>query len=151
MAGQEITQDKCQICGSLLGQNENPAHNKLIEHLRGYRDIVINSDHGRFGLSRDAQIAWLERSKIPYTTIPRDDRFSDEKYGPHIIVNQQHWRDEMIPRDDLVLVGLVEELGKDSWGYHARLKIVRIPADVDWVIEDYDGCEWVSERHRTWK
>ncbi len=31
-----------------------------------------------------------------------------------------------------------------------RLQIVEIPDYVDWVIEDYDGKEWISERHRTW-
>lgn len=128
----------------------NPEHERLIEHLKGHRDIVINNCHGGFGLSLDAQIAWLERSKIPYQTKPRDDRHSNERYGPHIIVNNQHWYDRMIERDDPVLIKLVEELGKSSWGPNARLKIVRIPADVDWQIEEYDGLEWISERHRTW-
>lgn len=30
------------------------------------------------------------------------------------------------------------------------LKAVDVPDDVDWVIEEYDGTEWVAERHRTW-
>lgn len=25
-----------------------------------------------------------------------------------------------------------------------------IPDDVEWEIEEYDGLEWVSEKHRTW-
>jgi uncharacterized protein involved in tellurium resistance len=135
MAGQEIT---------------NLDHDLLIEHLRGYRDIVINAQYGGFGLSKDAQIAYLERAGIPYVTKDRDDRHSNQRYGPMIIVNGKHWYDKNISRDDPVLVGLVKELGKASWGDHARLKIVRIPADVDWQIEDYDGQEWVSEQHRTW-
>jgi hypothetical protein len=144
----------CDMASQYLGIDEdelNLEHHQLIEHLRGYRDIVINADHGGFGLSFDAQISWLERSKIPYKTLPRDDRHSNEHYGPHIMVNNQHWYDRMIVRDDLVLVNLVQELGKSSWGSHAKLKIVRIPADVDWQIDEYDGWEWVSERHRTWK
>lgn len=152
MARKEINTQHCKACGSRISSDQyNPAHDHLLEHLRGYRDIVINADHGGFGLSKDAQIAWLERTRIPYTIMPRDDRYSNEKYGPHIIVNNQHWYDGMIPRDDPVLVQLVEELGRNSWGMQARLKIVRIPADVDWQIDEYDGQEWVSERHRTWK
>jgi hypothetical protein len=128
----------------------NPDYDLLIEHLRGYRDIVINKQHGGFGLSHGAQIAWLERSQIPYRLMDRDDRHSNQRYGPMIIVNGKHWYDKDIARDDTVLVNLVRELGQDACGEHARLKVVRIPADVDWQIEDYDGREWVSEKHRTW-
>jgi hypothetical protein len=135
MAGQEII---------------NPDYNLLIEHLRGYRDLVINTQHGGFGLSRGAQIAYLERASIPYTTRPRDDRHSTDRYGPIIMVNGKHWYDKDIPRDDSVLVTLVRELGYAANGEYARLKVVRIPADVAWQIEDYDGKEWISEQHRTW-
>lgn len=128
----------------------NPDYDLLIEHLRGYRDLVINTQHGGFGLSQDAQIAWLERSQIPYTARPRDDRHSTERYGPLIMVNNKHWYDKDIPRDDPVLVALVRELGQVANGEHARLKVVRIPADVAWQIDDYDGKEWISEQHRTW-
>ena len=30
------------------------------------------------------------------------------------------------------------------------LKVVEIPDDVEWEIEEYDGNEWVSEVHRCW-
>ena len=32
----------------------------------------------------------------------------------------------------------------------STLKIIEIPDDVDWIIEEYDGNEWVAEKHRTW-
>ena len=144
----------CDMASQFLTPDEEPEHNtehtELLQHLRGYRDVVINNRHGRFGLSRDAQIAWLQRSKIPYTLIARDDRHSDQRWGPHIIVNQRHWYDNMIPRDDPVLVDLVKELGKDACNTDSSLQVVRIPADVEWVIEEYDGKEWISEVHRTW-
>ena len=129
----------------------NPQHDALIEHLRGFRDIVINVQHGGFGLNHDACITYLERSGIPYTTQPRDDRHSDQRWGPHILVNNQHWYDRDIARDDAVLIALVQELGPAAWGDHARLKVVRIPADVSWCIEEYDGAEWVAEQHRRWE
>ena len=145
----------CDMAAQYLDIGEdgesNPQHDELMQHLRGFRDIVINNQHGGFGLSQDAQIAWLERTGTKYTTHPRDDRHSNDRWGPHILVNNTHWSDRDIPRDDPVLIGLVQELGKASWGDHARLKIVRIPADVDWCIEEYDGHEWVAEAHRTWK
>jgi len=61
------------------------------------------------------------------------------------------WSDHDLLRDDPVLVRVVDELGGDAaGGAAADLKVVTIPADVSWTIQDYDGLEWVAERHRTW-
>jgi len=153
MAGQKIAHI-CDVCLSKITNDvkeSNPAHDELIEQLRGQRYIVINSAHGGFGLSRTASLAWLERTGTAYTTQPRDDRYSDQRWGPYILVNNVYWSDKDIDRDDPTLVGIVKEMGPASWGEHAQLKIVRIPANVDWQIEEYDGWEWVAERHRTWK
>jgi hypothetical protein len=49
------------------------------------------------------------------------------------------------------LIQVVEELGDGANGYFAKLKIVEIPDDVLWQIEEYDGKEWVAEQHRTWR
>lgn len=38
---------------------------------------------------------------------------------------------------------------KASGGF-ASLKIVEIPDDVEWEICEYDGLEWVAEKHRKW-
>jgi hypothetical protein len=35
-------------------------------------------------------------------------------------------------------------------GDFAELKVVEIPDDVQWQIEEYDGKEWIAEKHRTW-
>lgn len=53
-------------------------------------------------------------------------------------------------RDDPLLVQVVEELGTKANGSHAELKVVEIPADVDFIIDEYDGMESVAETHRTW-
>jgi hypothetical protein len=57
----------------------------------------------------------------------------------------------LIPRDDQHLVRVVEELGTEANGHCAALKVVEIPTDVEWTIEEKSGgVEWVSEVHRTW-
>jgi hypothetical protein len=53
-------------------------------------------------------------------------------------------------RDDPKLVEVVERLGAKADGRYADLKVVEIPDDVEWTIEEYDGSEHVSEVHRTW-
>lgn len=53
-------------------------------------------------------------------------------------------------RDDPLLIQTVEELEEEANGSHAKLKIVEIPDDVKWFIDEYDGIESVEEEHRSW-
>lgn len=59
-----------------------------------------------------------------------------------------------IERDDPRLVQVVEELGAqahpDAATRDKSLKIVEIPADVEFSVEEYDGKEWIAEKHRIW-
>lgn len=84
--------------------------------------IVINTCFGGFSLSQEAI-----------------NRYRKEKGATG-----------RISRDDEVLVKIVEELGTKANGFYSELKIVEIPDDVKWCIEDFDGKEWVAEEHRTW-
>ena len=53
--------------------------------------------------------------------------------------------------DDLLLhQANHDEKCSDADGDHAQLRIVDIPDDVNWYIDDYDGIETVREHHRTW-
>lgn len=58
--------------------------------------------------------------------------------------------DDDIERDDPNLIKVIKQLKGDSFGHHADLKIVKIPANVDFEIEEYDGQEWIAEKHETW-
>lgn len=53
-------------------------------------------------------------------------------------------------RNDPILIQVIEELGDKANSKFSKLKIVEIPDDVDWNIEEYDGNEWIAEKHRTW-
>jgi len=55
-----------------------------------------------------------------------------------------------IPRDDPQLIQVVEEMGEAAGGKCAELRVVEIPDNVLWLIEEYDGLEHVAEKHRTW-
>ena len=102
--------------------------------------IVINACHGGFGLSDEALRIYKAAKEIrgvPATFHDEDDFGEDSEYH--------------IPRNDPVLVAVVEKLGERANGKHADLKIVEIPDDVQWEIEEYDGSEWVAEKHRTWR
>jgi hypothetical protein len=102
---------------------------KFLDDLKtGVRCVVINDCYGGFGLS---ERALLEYKKLAGVTDP-------------------DFYDREIPRDDPYLVKVVKELGMASNGAHANLKIVEIPGDIEWLVQEYDGAEWIAEAHRTW-
>lgn len=104
-------------------------NDRLLEELRGIRRVVINDCHGGFGLSDQAFERYRQLTGITDPVFVYYD----------------------IERDDAYLIQLVKEMGDQANGPCSKLKIVEIPADVVWIIEEYDGIEWVAEVHRTWK
>lgn len=65
------------------------------------------------------------------------------------------WRDITLSdwsqqRDDPMLVQVVEELGESASGRLSELRVVEIPVNADYEIQEYDGREWIAEKHRTW-
>ena len=129
----------------------NLEHEELLKQLRGVQKIVINKAFGGFGLSREATIMYLELAGIEYTEEPQGDRDTQTRLGNRIIVNNTEFRPYDIDRDDPCLVTVVRRLGSNANGEFAKLKVVEVPAGVDWVIADYDGQEWVAEKHRIWR
>ena len=131
---------------------EQVDHDELIRQLRGVQRIVINRAHGGFGLSHEAVIMYLDLAGIDYTLKPQADRDAQNRWGDKILVNGKEFHDRYdIPRDDPALVAMVRRLGSKANGSYAKLKIVEVPAGVEWTIDDYDGKEWVAEVHRTWQ
>ena len=143
--------------------------------------IVINNCHGGFGLSTEAVIRYnelkgrkvwvIEDKEIMFPTYSlvapeyRIDSGNVRSFGPdnwHMMTSEekadynekyreQTFCDRDIPRNDSILIQVVEELGEKADSRFAELKIVEIPDDVEWQIEEYDGSEWVAEQHRTWR
>ena len=128
----------------------NPDYNELIRHLKGIRRVVINDQHGGFGLSHEAKVKYLTLSGIAFTLEDQPDRDTQFKKGPLIMVCGHEYWERDIDRDDPVLVTVVQEMGDSASGEHAKLKIVEIPADIEWQIDEYDGSEWVAEKHQVW-
>ncbi len=130
--------------------SDDQTHDDLIRHLKGIREIVINKCHGGFGLSHEAELLYLKLAMIDYSTEDRLSRDETTRLGPQPMIDGVVWSSSDLKRDDPVLVATVKRLGKKANGRYADLKIVKIPASVEWEIMDYDGQEWVAEQHRTW-
>ena len=90
------------------------------------REIVINACYGGYTLS-DKALELLKSKK-----------------------NTDYIYTSLLSRDDSDLIEVVKLLGEDANGLNCKLKIIQIPVEVDWQICDYDGYEWVAEKHRTW-
>ena len=91
--------------------------------------IVVNTCYGGFGLSEKAEAEFRQKSGL----------------------SEDFWLGRLDDyRNDPILVAMVEADAEGVSGDLAELAIIEIPDDVDWVIEEYDGIEWVAEVHRTW-
>jgi len=87
--------------------------------------VVINADYGGFSLSEEAyKFLGLKWDGYGFA-------FTDE-------------------RSDLKLVECVEKLGEKANGECAKLKVIEVPDEVKYEIEEYDGREHVAECHSTW-
>lgn len=53
-------------------------------------------------------------------------------------------------RTDKDLIEVVEELGVEASGRFGNLKVVEIPDDLDYVIDEYDGIETLHARVQEW-
>lgn len=87
--------------------------------------IAINVDYGGFSLSKKAIELLKEKG---------------------VCLNRGCTTD----RSNMNLIEVIELLGKESWGDFAKLEVIEIPEGVEWQIEEYDGKEWVAEKHRIW-
>jgi hypothetical protein len=111
--------------------------------------IVINNCHGGFGLSHEAMLLY---GKIKGLNIVWEvDNSKLYHYYIGEINEDNYFADWDIQRTDSALIEVVEKLGENADGLGAKLKVVEIPDDVDWQLQEYDGNEWIAEKHRTWK
>lgn len=53
-------------------------------------------------------------------------------------------------REDPIFIEVVEELGEKANTFCSDLKIVEIPDDLDYVIDDYDGIETLHQKVQEW-
>lgn len=99
--------------------------------------VVINRCFGGFSVSKKV---------YDFLDIPWDDYgyIANEDLG---IQNDNY----NAYRADTRLINAIETLGEEeSSGILASLKIVEIPDNIIWVIEEHDGMESIHEVHKVW-
>lgn len=136
--------------------------------------IVINKCYGGFGISLKAieRLAELQgkkayhfkknysKDKIKYEKIENDENntfcTSFSVPNPNDFKEKELWDNYYLTsnpedRTDKLLIQVIEELGEEvSSGKFAKLKIMEIPDDIEYHIDEYDGIESIHENHRSW-
>ena len=82
------------------------------------------------------QEVYTKDKGITYSGESSDDRWYESFYDK---------------RDDKVLIETIEELGeKEASGKLANIRIIEIPDDIRWELDNYDGIESIHEEHQSW-
>ena len=120
---------------------------KREEDSKEITEVVINICFGGFGLSEEGVREYLKRKGK--TLFVAKDRCFNHYYTSPDMTRESYFSEYDIKRDDPDLVAVVKELGERANGDCASLRVVEVPANVDWTIEEYDGRESVEEFHRS--
>lgn len=132
--------------------------------------IAINRCFGEFSLSPKALKYWMELKGNPCYFFTYSHNNKKDEYEPIEIkdIKSFNWSAFTIKnpvmfdndadyidncpedRTDNELIITIENLGDKANGGNAKLKVIEIPDDVEWEIDEYDGMETVREKHRSW-
>lgn len=112
------------------------------------QQILLNRGIGGFGMSQiaierlTALGLYCQKHNLPFVSAFNTDYdYDPDKFCP----------DFCLSRTDPLLIQTVQELGDKANNKFSKLKIVEIPDDVDWYInESEEGLESVHEKHRVW-
>ena len=113
--------------------------------------VVINSSYGAFGLSDEAHILY---AKLKGYNLIEAECFGYQTFFKNEVKDENLVDDWTFDRSDPDLVQVVETLGeKAGQGKYIKLKVVEIPDDVEWYIDNREqgGGEYIAEEHRTWR
>ncbi len=141
---------------------------------RSMKKIVINRCFGGFGLSYAGVMEYAKRKGIKLYAYVDAGSGGNENYSRYIkfdpkrhkdawsihystsklkngeFDNEFYFSERLLERDDPHLIATVEAIKEKANGSCAKLKIVEIPDDVEWEIDEYDGMEQVQEKCRKW-
>lgn len=136
------------------------------------KKVILNKCFGGFGLSKEAYELYAKKKGISvfhyiqenlkkeiYTYATDDNRTFDfyftKDFGDNVYISNEDFKKYFLNldenfREDKTLIEVVEELGEKANTFYSNLKIVEIPDDLDYVIDNYDGIETLHQKVQEW-
>ena len=136
------------------------------------KKVILNKCFGGFGVSKEAYELYAKKKGIDvfhytqknlkneiYTYATDDNRSFDfyftKDFGDNVYISDEDFKKYFLNldenfREDKTLIEVVEELGEKANTFYSNLKIVEIPDDLDYVIDDYDGIETLHQKVKKW-
>ena len=136
------------------------------------KKVILNKCCGGFGLSKEAYELYAKKKGISvfhytqenlkkeiYTYATDDNRTFDfyftKDFGDNVYISNEDFKKYFLNldenfREDKTLIEVVEELGEKANTFYSNLKIVEIPDDLDYVIDNYDGIETLHQKVQEW-
>lgn len=136
------------------------------------KKVILNKCFGGFGLSKEAYELYAKKKGISvfhytqenlkkeiYTYATDDNRTFDfyftKDFGDNVYISDEDFKEYFLNldekfREDKTLIEVVEELGEKANAFYSNLKIVEIPDDLDYVIDNYDGIETLRQKVKEW-
>ena len=112
--------------------------------------VAINKCYGGFDLSPKAKTALYEKGCKHTQLVPYTRDILRDLYPPYKGKGIQDDHDTRANRTCPNLISVIESMGREANGKFGNIKVVEIPDGIEWEINEYDGIEWVDEKHRTW-
>lgn len=129
------------------------------------RKIILNKCFGGFGLSKEGYELYakkkglklisynskIENGKFIYRKTDKEDIFNHyftKDLGDNVEISDEDYEKYHLylrgeAREDKTLIEVVEELGEKASGMCGELKVVEIPDNAHYVIDEYDGIETI--------
>ena len=136
------------------------------------KKVILNKCFGGFGVSKEAYELYAKKKGISIFRYTQEDSrnkiyiyanddntslnfYFTKDFGNNVYISSEDFKkynlflDEDF-REDKTLIEVVEELGEKANSMYSNLKIVEIPDNLDYVIDDYDGIETLHQKVQEW-
>lgn len=136
------------------------------------KKVILNKCYGGFGISKSGYELYANKKglnlfcyevdfkgkEIIYKKSNGDKIFTQyftKDFGDNVKINEKDYEKYSLNldgayREDKILIEVVEELKEKANGKYSNLKIVEIPDNLDYVIDEYDGIETLHQEVEEW-
>lgn len=137
------------------------------------KKVILNKCFGGFDVSKEAYMLYAKKKgltlylyesefinrKFIYKKVNDDNsifrHYFIKDMGDNVEISNEDYEKYCLylkdgHREDPILIEVVEELGEKASGRFGNLKVVEIPDDLEYVIDEYDGIETLHQKVEEW-